>query len=367
METLKKHFAHALLLLSVLSAVAVMTGCENPEERYFLKQKSFPWQLMPDYMPYSEGDTLRYCSTDLQDTILCVLEHENKEYEEFTRSKRHTVPSNYNIGGDIATREYKFNILRGAVQDNFSFNWNCSRYLFRFVSMLEYNGKQVAREWGASDFPEEYQKMQEQKEYDILLNSLPDTLNLENNDLAATIINGRGVVMITDKSKNQIWKFIEENNTTSNNTDTTTTPVMTNDDEKAEEAEGDTKIDNTECYLLQECNELGEPVESYECIVFERKGGHTFEEAFASIKTDLDLLVARMVSDEEGGGNYDAEKWEIRQVVRQIKNAPNDRLIYTAIELYMFSLVYNAYTVVYQFWVIDSEGNIYQIVGPSEE
>ena len=111
---------------------------------------------------------------------------------------------------------------------------------------------------------------------------------------------------------------------------------------------------------------MGEPVESYECIVFERKGGHTFEEAFASIKTDLDLLVARMVSDEEGGGNYDAEKWEIRQVVRQIKNAPNDRLIYTSIELYMFSLVYNAYTVVYQFWVIDSEGNIYQIVGPSE-
>ena len=126
-----------------------------------------------------------------------------------------------------------------------------------------------------------------------------------------------------------------------------------------------TKIDSTECYMLQECNELGEPVDAYDlCLRFERNAGQTFDEAYASIKTDLDLLVARMVNDEKGGGNYDDEKWEVRQVIRQVKNVPNDKLVYTSVELYMFSVVYKAYTIVYQFCVIDSEGNIYQIVGP---
>lgn len=75
------------------------------------------------------------------------------------------------------------------------------------------------------------------------------------------------------------------------------------------------------------------------------------------------MLAARMVNDEKSGGNYDSERWELRQVVRQVKNSPDDKLVYTSIELYMFSIVYNTYTIVYQFPVIDSEGNIYQITG----
>lgn len=139
-----------------------------------------------------------------------------------------------------------------------------------------------------------------------------------------------------------------------------------NDVDNITSPNGGTKIDSTECYMLQECNELGEPVDAYKCIVFERNAGRTFDEAFASIKTDLDLLVARMVNDEKEGENYDADQWEIRQVVRQVKNSPNDKLVYTSIELYMFSVVYNAYTIVYQFWVLDSEGNIYQLVSPAD-
>ena len=160
---------------------------------------------------------------------------------------------------------------------------------------------------------------------------------------------------------------IDDNHTKSNDVDTTSTPTVENDSVNITEADSGTKIDSTECYMLQACNELGESVDAYECITFERNAGHTFDEAYASIKTDLDLLVARMVNDEKGGGNYDAEKWEIRQVVRQVKNSPNDKLVYTSIELYMFSVIYNAYTVVYQYCVIDSEGNIYQIAGPSGE
>ena len=117
--------------------------------------------------------------------------------------------------------------------------------------------------------------------------------------------------------------------------------------------------------MLQEFNELGEPVESYQCIVFEKNAGCNFEEAFESIKPEIDALVTRNVSDEKDGGNYDASKWELRQFVRNVKNTPDEKLVYTSIELYMFSVVYNAYTIVYQYCVIDSGGNIYRIVGPT--
>jgi hypothetical protein len=114
--------------------------------------------------------------------------------------------------------------------------------------------------------------------------------------------------------------------------------------------------------MLQEFNELGEPVESYRCIVFEKNAGRTYEDAFNSIKSDLDALVNRNISDEKDGGNYDTSQWEVRQIIRNVKNSPDEKLVYTSIELYIFSIVYNSYTIVHQYCVIDSEGNIYQIV-----
>lgn len=126
------------------------------------------------------------------------------------------------------------------------------------------------------------------------------------------------------------------------------------------------EIDPNECYMLQEFNELGEPVESYRCIVFEKNAGRTYEDAFNSIKSDLETLVNRNVSDEKNGGNYDANLWELRQVVRNVKNSPDEILVYTSIELYMFSIVYNTYIILQQYCVIDSKGNIYQIVSQIE-
>ena len=126
------------------------------------------------------------------------------------------------------------------------------------------------------------------------------------------------------------------------------------------------KIDPNECYMLQEFNELGEPVESYRCIVFEKNAGGTYEDAFNSIKSDLDALVNRNINEEKDGGNYDTSLWEVRQIIRNVKNSPDDKLVYTSIELYMFSIVYNTYIIVQQYCVIDSKGNIYQIVSQIE-
>ena len=135
-----------------------------------------------------------------------------------------------------------------------------------------------------------------------------------------------------------------------------------NDSTKDTTSNSNVKIDPNECYMLQEFNELGEPVDSYKCIVFEKNAGRTFKDAFNSIKPDLDALVNRNISDEIDGGNYDASQWELRQIIRNVKNSPDEKLVYTSIELYMFSIVYNSYTIVHQYCVIDSEGNIYQIV-----
>ena len=135
-----------------------------------------------------------------------------------------------------------------------------------------------------------------------------------------------------------------------------------NDGTKDTTSNSNVKIDPNECYMLQEFNELGEPVDSYKCIVFEKNAGRTFKDAFNSIKPDLDALVNRNISDEIDGGNYDASQWEVRQIIRNVKNSPDEKLVYTSIELYIFSIVYNSYTIVHQYCVIDSEGNIYQIV-----
>ena len=155
----------------------------------------------------------------------------------------------------------------------------------------------------------------------------------------------------------------------SHGNDTVSTPIVNNDDDNEENnngngknADSDTEIDSTECYLLQEFNDLGEPIDSYLCMFFEEKVGHTFDEAFESMKPELDALVQRMVEDEKEVSMYDAERWELRQVVRNVKNAPNDKLVYTSIELYMFSKIYNAYIILYQYCVIDSEGNIYHMI-----
>lgn len=176
---------------------------------------------------------------------------------------------------------------------------------------------------------------------------------------------------------------IDENVTKSNENDTISTPIENNDDDKENDnnseengneneennneengknADSDTEIDSTECYLLQMYNTLGEPIDSYLCMFFEEKVGHTFDEAFESMKTELDALVQRMVENEKEVSMYDAERWELRQVVRNVKNAPNDKLVYTSIELYMFSKIYNAYIILYQYCVIDSEGNIYHMI-----
>ena len=154
-----------------------------------------------------------------------------------------------------------------------------------------------------------------------------------------------------------IFVACDNNNVINNNSNDSTSDTT---------SDSNVKIDPNECYMLQEFNELGEPVDSYKCIVFEKNAGRTFKDAFNSIKPDLDELVNRNISDEIDGGNYDASQWELRQIIRNIKNSPDEKLVYTSIELYMFSIVYNAYTIVHQYCVIDSEGNIYQIVSQIE-
>ena len=149
-----------------------------------------------------------------------------------------------------------------------------------------------------------------------------------------------------------IFVACDNNNVINNNSNDSTSDTTSN---------SNVKIDPNECYMLQEFNELGEPVESYICIVFEKNAGRTYEDAFNSIKSDLDALVNRNVSEEKDGGNYDTSLWEVRQIIRNVKNSPDDKLVYTSIELYIFSIVYNSYTIVHQYCVIDSEGNIYQI------
>lgn len=168
---------------------------------------------------------------------------------------------------------------------------------------------------------------------------------------------------------------INENPTNNNSNDTTSTTVNNNEDEQntdntTPDADSGTVINPEECYWIQATNDLGEPVDMYECILFEKKAGRTFEEAFEVMcKEGIDELVRRQIEDEkkaaaDGYGNYNPEQWELRQVQRIVRNTPNEKLVFTSIELYMFSKVYQTFTIVYSYCVIDSEGNVYLYTGP---
>ena len=131
-------------------------------------------------------------------------------------------------------------------------------------------------------------------------------------------------------------------------------------------ADNRTPIDSSECYMLQEWNELGEPVKSYGCMRFDHNAGSTFAETYAGIKSEIESLANQYINDEIKSGNSNADKWELRQVIRNVTNSPNDKLIYTSIELYMYSSIWGAYTIVNQYCVIDSEGNIYYVITPDD-
>lgn len=127
-----------------------------------------------------------------------------------------------------------------------------------------------------------------------------------------------------------------------------------------------TPIDSSECYMLQEWNELGEPVKSYGCMRFDRNAGYTFADAYASIKTEIDSLVSKDIIEEKKSGNSYADKWELRQIIRDVTNSPNEKLVYKSLELYMYSNIWCAYVIVSQYCIIDSEGNIYYFITPTD-
>lgn len=127
-----------------------------------------------------------------------------------------------------------------------------------------------------------------------------------------------------------------------------------------------TQIDSSECYMLQEWNELGEPVNSYGCMRFDRNAGYTFADAYTSIKTEIDSLVNKNIIEEKRSGNSYADKWELRQVIRDVTNSPNEKLVYKSLELYMYSNIWCAYIIVSQYCIIDSEGNIYYFITPAD-
>lgn len=127
----------------------------------------------------------------------------------------------------------------------------------------------------------------------------------------------------------------------------------------------DTTVTNQpKYYMIQCCNEYGESIDYYWPMTLYKKVGNTFEEAYESIENQINGYLQAIVDSEKGCSIYDTERWELRQVVRKVQNSPDEKLIYTSLELYMFSYVYNAYIIRYKFFVIDSEGNIYKRIEP---
>lgn len=147
-----------------------------------------------------------------------------------------------------------------------------------------------------------------------------------------------------------------------------TTKIIADNDSLSQynDSSARTPIDSSECYVLQEWNELGEPVNSYGCMRFDRNAGYTFADAYASIKTEIDSLVSKDIIEEKKSGNSYADKWELRQIIRDVTNSPNEKLVYKSLELYMYSNIWCAYVIVSQYCIIDSEGNIYYFITPTD-
>ena len=134
------------------------------------------------------------------------------------------------------------------------------------------------------------------------------------------------------------------------------------DDNPSETPTIKTEIDKDFCYSFYRKIQ-GEDFDTG-CLYFIQNYGDDFESAYETLKPEIDLLRERFNKDQQQTGN----KYNVSERLNTITvtNSPNQNLVYTSIDYYVYSDIYKHEIKINAYGVIDSEGNFYGIQYPED-
>ncbi len=191
--------------------MTLLSGCYYGDPKVKSSLSEFPWEKVPDWMPYSENDTIRLSNQNM-DTLIYVVESVNKSYEPYTLVKKPAIPCNCYEGpkSEIASIEYHLNpcCFSGAdesveYEKYIVFQWKCQRDLYVFKCLFESSNNTSNVQFQSEDLSDEY-------DFNAIFDLLPDTLTFENSSYSARIVAGKGLEELIDSQENEIWKIIEK-------------------------------------------------------------------------------------------------------------------------------------------------------------
>lgn len=122
-----------------------------------------------------------------------------------------------------------------------------------------------------------------------------------------------------------------------------------------------TIIEKDYCYQIQAINEIGEIINAYDCMIFSDNYGDNLTDAYATLEPQIENKKQLLIDLYKNNPNYNSNDALIRKQTRAVANTPNDKLTFTAIDIYMYTPMYHNYTIVANFGIIDSEGNLYHL------
>jgi|GEM_PF-2505911 len=196
-------------ILFILALAILFCGCTIDEYRTINLLGEFPWESVPDYFPYSVGDTLIMCDeNDSNNQNILVVSEVNVFFEPFEPVGSQPLFTNHRKAAEIAEKIVKLLAVEKENNNNMIIEYRCIRNDYSFLFNYDYSPVFAGTEYNYSDIVKK-------RDYNAMFNILPDTVLLSRityedddfykNDIIAEIVANRGLTKYIDVSNNKVW------------------------------------------------------------------------------------------------------------------------------------------------------------------
>lgn len=193
----------------ILLVIPLFIGCTLDDHKIAEQLGEFPWESVPDYFPYSVGDTLIMCDeNDSNNQNILVVSEVNVFFEPFEPVGSQPLFTNHRKAAEIAEKIVKLLAVEKENNNNMIIEYRCIRNDYSFLFNYDYSPVFAGTEYNYSDIVKK-------RDYNAMFNILPDTVLLSRityedddfykNDIIAEIVANRGLTKYIDVSNNKVW------------------------------------------------------------------------------------------------------------------------------------------------------------------
>ena len=201
-----KHYVRILLLIPIFAC------CTDPEgERILDELGDFPWDSVPNWIPYVENDTIKMVNQNNESRVY-VVESVRKNYDAYQPEKTNTTfcncepgPISEYAGINCSLLPYYSSInnddedIKYIVENTIEYEWVCHRDLYSFDCNMQINGKYEYLHFNNIPISK--------YDYNAIFEELPDTLLFFNEQFEVKVIAGKGLIMMKDIKNNETWNI----------------------------------------------------------------------------------------------------------------------------------------------------------------